>query len=58
MESGIESQFVQPPSDKDKKEAGFGINLVVAAREKKVYFYNNSTVIGQPIKLKDFLKRC
>jgi len=50
--------FSQPPSGKDIKEAGAGINVVVGAREKKVYFYNNSGEIGQPMKLKDFLKGC
>ncbi len=50
--------FKQPPSDTDIKEAGSGINIVVGAREKKVYFYNSSGVIGEPIKLKDFLKGC
>jgi hypothetical protein len=51
-------QFDQPPSKKDIKEAGFGVNVVIAAREKKAYFYNHSGAIGEPIKLKDFLKGC
>lgn len=50
--------FDQPPSEKDIKEAGSGINIVVAAREKKVYFYNGSGMLGEPMKLKDFLKGC
>jgi len=50
--------FNQPPSGKDIKEAGAGVNVVVGARENKVYFYNNSGAIGQPMKLRDFLKGC
>ena len=50
--------FNQPPSDTDIKEAGFGVNIVVGARDKKVYFYDNLGIIGKPIKLKDFLKGC
>ncbi len=34
------------------------MNLVVAAREKKVYFYDGSGVIGHPMNLKDFLRGC
>ena len=51
-------QFNQPPSQKDIKEAGSGINIVVGAGDRKVYFYNSSGVIGKPMKLKDFLKGC
>jgi hypothetical protein len=48
--------WVQPPSDKDKAAAIPGqINIVLAAGEKKVYFYERSGVIGRPVKLKDFL---
>jgi hypothetical protein len=54
----VEHGFSQPPSDTDIKEAGIGINVVVAAREKKVYFYDGSGVIGHPMKLKDFLTGC
>ena len=58
LDKNVEKHFTQPPSERDKKEAGFGMNVVIAAREKKVYFYNKSGMIGQPIKLKDFLKGC
>ena len=54
----VEHVFAQLPSDKDLKEAGLGINLVVAAREKKVYFYDSSGVNGHPMNLKDFLRGC
>jgi hypothetical protein len=54
----VEHGFAQPPSDTDIKQAGTGINIVLAAREKKVYFYDSSGVIGHPMKLKDFLKGC
>jgi hypothetical protein len=48
--------WVQPPSDKDKAAAIPGtINIVFGARDKTVYFYNSSGVIGKPMKLKDFL---
>ena len=50
--------FNQPPSDTDLKEAGLGISLVIAARNKTLYFYNKSGTIGAPIKLKEFLKGC
>jgi hypothetical protein len=50
--------FSQPPSAKDLKEAGAGINIVIGAGSKKVYFYDSSGVIGHPMKLKDFLKGC
>ena len=50
--------FNQPPSGRDIKEAGTGINIVVGAGNKKVYFYNGSGLIGEPMKLKDFLKGC
>jgi hypothetical protein len=46
----------QPPSGQDKSVALPGvINIVFAAREGKVYFYNSAGVIGKPMKLKDFL---
>jgi hypothetical protein len=32
-----------------------GINIVVRAGDKKVYFYNSNGVIGKPMKLKDFM---
>ena len=49
-------RWVQPPSSADKTEAIPGqINIVLAAGEKKVYFYDSSGVIGKSIKLKDFL---
>jgi hypothetical protein len=54
----VEHGFAQPPSETDIKEAGIGMNLVVAAREKKVYFYDSSGVIGRPMNLKDFLRGC
>ena len=54
----VEHGFAQPPSETDVKEAGIGMNLVVAAREKKVYFYDSSGVIGHPMNLKDFLRGC
>jgi hypothetical protein len=47
--------FVQGPSAKDIKEATGGINIVVGAGDKKVYFYNSSGNIGKPMKLKDFM---
>ncbi len=50
--------FGQPPSDKDIKQAGLGINIVIGARDKKAYFYDNSGVIEKSMKLKDFLKGC
>jgi len=52
----IQHIFTQPPSERDIREAGFGINIVVASREQKVYFYNNKGVMGKPMKLKEFLK--
>jgi hypothetical protein len=49
-------RWVQPPSSADKTAAIPGqINIVLAADEKKVYFYDSSGVIGKSIKLKDFL---
>jgi RHS repeat-associated protein len=48
--------FTQPPSKDDKTTGSFPINIVVGARNKRVYFYNSSGVIGKPMKLKDFLK--
>ena len=49
-------RWVQPPSSADKTAAIPGqINIVLAAGEKKVYFYDSSGVIGKSIKLKDFL---
>ena len=50
--------FVQPPSDRDFKETRLGINIVIGASDKKVYFYNRSGLIGKPVKLKEFLKGC
>ena len=47
--------FAQGPSGKDISVAGGGINIVVGAGDKKVYFYNGSGVIGKPMKLKDFM---
>jgi len=49
--------WVQPPSDADEAAAVPGqTNIVFAAAEKKVYFYDNSGIIGKPMKLKDFLR--
>jgi len=49
--------WVQPPSkDADIPNAAQGkINIVFGARDKKVYFYNTSGVIGEPMKLKHFV---
>jgi RHS repeat-associated protein len=48
--------WAQRPSAADKAAALPGrINIVFGARDNKVYFYNNSGVIGNPMKLKDFL---
>jgi RHS repeat-associated protein len=49
----------QPPSkDSDIPNAVKGkINIVFAAREGKVYFYNTSGVIGKPMNLANFLGR-
>jgi hypothetical protein len=48
--------WVQPPSDADKVATIPGqINIVLAAREKRVYFYDKDGIIDKPIKLKDFL---
>src|ERR1700686_1305444 len=50
--------WVQPPSNVDKAATIPGqINAVLAAGEKKVYFYDESGVIGKPMKLKDFLEK-
>jgi hypothetical protein len=47
----------QPPSDVDKKQIfAPGIYIVFGAREKNVYFYDSSGVIGKPIGLRDFLR--
>jgi len=50
--------FRQPPSqDVDMPRANSGmINIVVGARDQKVYFYNQSGVIGKPLSLNDFMK--
>jgi hypothetical protein len=53
--NGRTTFFAQPPSGRDIHEAGGGINIVVGAGDKKVYFYNSSGVIGKPMKLKDFM---
>jgi len=46
----------QPPSGQDLQSAVPGrINIVFGAGNSRVYFYNNSGVIGSPMKLKDFL---
>ena len=50
--------FKQPPSETDIKAAGSGINIVIGAGNKRVYFYDSSGVIGRPMKLKNFLKGC
>jgi hypothetical protein len=52
--------FGQPPSDGpgedlDRAKSLGGINIVIGARDKQVYFYNGVTVIGQ-ISLKNFMK--
>jgi hypothetical protein len=51
--------FNQFPSKKDiagAKDSPSAINLVVGAKDKKVYFFNGSDQIGNPIKLKDFMR--
>jgi hypothetical protein len=49
----------QPPSDADQKAVSTPglINIVFAAREKKVYFYDRAGQIGKAMNLKDFLRR-
>jgi RHS repeat-associated protein len=48
----------QKPSPADTAAAVSGkINIVFGAGNKKVYFYNSSGVIGNPMSLKDFLKQ-
>jgi hypothetical protein len=50
-------EWVQPPSKVDEAAAIPGkIYLVLAAREKQVYFYDNQGIIGKPMRLKDFLR--
>ena len=50
--------FNQFPSgvDIDFASNSAAINLVVGAADKKVYFFNGSDQIGDPMKLKDFMK--
>jgi RHS repeat-associated protein len=50
--------FNQFPSKKDIAGAlsPSAINLVVGAKDKKVYFFNASGQIGNPIKLRDFMR--
>src|ERR1700678_756758 len=50
------AQFVQEPSPGDERTAGMrgGINIVVGARDRTVYFYNSGGVIGT-IPLTDFM---
>ena len=55
--NGTKSFFVQGPSGRDIKQARGGINIVVGASDKKVYFYNSNGAIGKPMKLKDFMGR-
>jgi RHS repeat-associated protein len=50
------SFFVQPPSDVDKKKVSLGINIVVGAGNKQVYFYDSSRIIKQ-VSLKDFMNK-
>ena len=50
------SFFKQEPSGGDIQNATLKINIVVGAGDKRVYFYNKSGLIGQPIKLKDFMR--
>jgi RHS repeat-associated protein len=48
----------QPPSDADRAAALPGvINIVFGVADKVVYFFNSSGQIGNPMTLKDFLKR-
>ncbi len=47
--------FVQPPSDVDKANAVFKVNIVVGAGNKRVYIYNGSGVVRE-MSLKQFLK--
>ena len=55
--NGLTHVFNQPPSGKDISVAGDGgIHIVVGAGDKRVYYYNGSGVIGQPMKLKDFMR--
>ena len=53
------SSFNQGPSTgpgQDVSNGHYNINIVVGAADKKVYFYNTSGQIGEPIKLKDFMR--
>lgn len=50
--------FNQPPSATDIKEAYSGINIVIGASNKRVYFYDSSGLIGKPMKLEAFLRGC
>lgn len=47
--------FTQPPSDHDIQNAGAKLNIVVGARDKQVYVYDNSGVTCQE-SLKEFNK--
>jgi len=47
--------FNQPPSAEDISGASAGLNIVVGARDKQVYFYNSSGNLGE-MSLKDFMK--
>jgi hypothetical protein len=50
-------RWIQPPSGADKAAAVPGqTNIIFAAGEKKVYFYDQSGVIGKPMNLKEFLR--
>ncbi len=49
------SNFNQPPSKWDIAHANSGINIVVGAGNKQVYFYNSTGVIKQE-SLKQFMK--
>ena len=46
--------FAQPPSDRDKENAFHPINIVVGARDKTVYFYDQKGVTGT-IPLSEFM---
>jgi hypothetical protein len=47
--------FIQDPSGKDKMRACYPVNIVVGARNQKVYFYNTGGTIEQ-MSLREFLR--
>jgi len=48
--------FAQPPSERDKENAFHPINIVVGARDKTVYFYDQKGITGT-IPLSEFMGR-